>query len=164
MAESVCNPHSLNWNVRVQATCHNNSKSRMNTMFAKSWLRQRAFNRSSFQPTFVFQDICMPSIYLRPEFYCTIAKKNRNLRISYMASRLSMNDTVTKDEFFCSMQGFTEGEFCDVHEMKFPTLINWRWEAASLCASGCCENHQALCLRLYSRLVITYGSIQVWIS
>jgi len=62
------------------------------------------------------------------------------------------------------MQGFSEGEFCGVHEMKFPTLVNMRWDAASLCASSCCERHQALCTRLYSRLVITYVSIQVWTS
>jgi len=47
------------------------------------WLRQRAFNRSSFQPTFVFQEICMPSTYLRLEFYCTIAKKQKSTNFIY---------------------------------------------------------------------------------
>jgi len=43
IAESVYYPHSLNWMVRVQATCHTNSKSRMNTMFAKSVASAKSF-------------------------------------------------------------------------------------------------------------------------
>jgi len=33
------------------------------------------------------------------------------------------------------MQGLSKRNFCDVHEMKYPTIINWRWDAASCCAS-----------------------------
>ena len=91
-------------------------------MFAKSWLRQRAFNQSSFQPTFVFQEICMPSTYLRLEVYCTIAK-NRNLRISYMATRLSMADTVTKDEFLSACKGSRKGNFA--------VFMRWSFQSAS---------------------------------
>ena len=53
----------------------------------------------------------MPLTYLRFEFYCTIAKKNRNLRISYMATRLYMADTVTKDECFAACKGSRKGIF-----------------------------------------------------
>ena len=88
------------------------------------WFQQRAFNRSSFQPTFVFQEICMPLTYLRFEFYCTIAKKNRNLRISYMATRLSMADTVTKDEFFAACNGSRKGIFA--------VFLRWSFQPSSI--------------------------------